>query len=113
MKRIHPVWRGFCLAAGVGMLVAASGEASAAGVIAGALAASLPGRIRRRTRRKTTLRSCGAGLLGGLGTTLGLGLAGGGVLAGLCQGSVSAVAFAACAWLSGGLALRLWERRHA
>lgn len=136
MRREHPLWRGFWLAAGLSLLMAALGRAdslpfyayltelmqqtqavepfrliAAAAVIVGACLAAIPRRIRRQGRRKTTLRRCIACLLGGVGMTLGLGLSGGGMLSGWLQGSVSAYVFALCAWLPGWLAVRLEERR--
>lgn len=138
MRKEHPLWRGFWLAASLSLLMAALGRADtlpfytyltrlmqqteiiepfrlimAAAVIVGAFLAAIPRRIRKQGRRKTTLRRCIACLLGGVGMTLGLGLSGGGMLSGWLQGSVSAYAFALCAWLPAWIILRLKERRTA
>lgn len=138
MRKEHPLWRGFWLAASLTLLMAMQGHIDgsslytsllsllstpaqaapfpfilAVAAMVGAFLAALPRRLRRQDRRKTTLSGCVRGFLGALGCVLGLGIAGGGVVSGLMQGSASACIFALCAWMPGWIALRLWERRHA
>ncbi|MBQ7865887.1 MAG: hypothetical protein IJ350_05895 [Clostridia bacterium] len=82
-------------------------------VIPGAFLTSVPARLCRRGEKapRTTLQSCLMALAGGVLLTLGMGLAGGNVLAGLFQGSASAYAFLLAAWAAGFIALRLGRRR--
>ena len=137
MRKEHPLWRGFWLAASLTLLMAMQGHIDgsslytsllslfptpaqaplfpfilAGAAMIGAFLAALPRRLRKQSRRKTTLSGCALGFLGGLGSVLGLGIAGGGVVSGLMQGSASACIFALCAWIPGWIALRLWERRR-
>jgi hypothetical protein len=84
---------------------------------AGAFLAALPGRIRRRKEER--LRSGWKGCLGGFAAGMvmvlaaGLGRMNGQLPSGLMQGSVSAWAFGAAAWLAALLTARLAERRRA
>lgn len=87
-------------------------------IIPGAFLAALPERIRRRgeERRRSTWQGCVTCLIAGAVMVLAAGMAGGGdglLLTGLVQGSVSAYAFAACAWLAGFAVARLRKGRRA
>lgn len=82
----------------------------------GAFLAALPGRIRRRKepRLRSGWKGCLVCFVAGLIMVLaaGLGRVNGRLLAGLMQGSVSAWAFGAAAWLTGLVVVRLAERRR-
>lgn len=83
---------------------------------AGAFLAALPGRIHRRKepRLRSTWQGCLVCFCAGLIMVLaaGLGRMNGRLLIGLMQGSISAYAFGAVAWLSGLMVARLVERRR-
>ena len=138
MRKEHPLWRGFLLASAVLLIMLMTGRADTlpafeqagrllgrdiasdsfallwtAMVIPGAFLASVPARLRRRGEKapRATLQSCLMALAGGVLLTLGMGLAGGNVLAGLFQGSASAYAFLLAAWAAGFITLRLGRRR--
>lgn len=129
----HPMTRGFGLAAAVVVAMLMTGQADylpaygqislltgqtrgvngfalamAAMTVIGALLAALPSRLRHAEQDKEpfTARTGLMAALGGLLTVLGIGLAGGGMVAGLLQGSVSAWAFLAAAWATAGLLSR-------
>lgn len=99
-------------------LMVMAGEADPAAVFvmtaAGAFLAALPERIRRRKepRRRSAWQGCATCFAGGVAMVLAAGLAGmnGRVVIGLMQGSVSAWAFAALAWLAALVAARVKER---
>lgn len=82
----------------------------------GAFLAALPGRIRHRQepRLRSGWKGClvcfAAGFLMVLGA--GLGRMNGRLLAGLMQGSISAYAFGAAAWLAALITARIAERRR-
>lgn len=101
-------------------LMVMAGESDALAVYAmtavGAFLAALPGRIRRRKekRLRSSWQGCVVCFAGGLVLVLAGGLANmnGALLTGLMQGSVSAYAFAALAWLAALVAARVKERRR-
>lgn len=81
-------------------------------LIPGAFLAALPGRLRRRGQphRRSTCQGCIRSFVGGVILILSAALAGMGdglLMTGLAQGSVSAFAFAACAWIAGLAVSRL------
>lgn len=87
-------------------------------LIPGAFLAALPGRLRRRgqPRRRSTYAGCLRCFAGGVILILAAGLADmcdGLLMTGLAQGSVSAFAFAACAWIAGLALSRLTGGRRA
>lgn len=100
------------------MVVAGQAEPAAVwGMTAvGAFLAALPGRIRRRKepRLSSSWRGCVVCFAAGFVMVLaaGLGRMNGQLLAGLAQGSVSAWAFGAIAWLAALIASRIKERRR-
>lgn len=134
MKKQHPFWRAFWLAAVfVAMMIAtgtpslyetfavqnvsASALAFAVMIVPGAFLAALPERIRHRqeTRRMSTWRGCLLMLAAGVTLMLGAGMAGAGdvrAVAGAMQGGVGALIFVACAWLTAFVSARLADRRH-
>lgn len=84
-------------------------------LIPGAFLAALPERLRRRGQphRRSTSLGCVKSFVGGVILILSAGLAGMGdglLMTGLTQGSVSALAFAACAWVAGLAVSRLFLR---
>lgn len=101
-------------------LMVMAGEAHPAAVWAmtatGAFLAALPERIRRRKepRLRSGWKGCLAGFAAGFLMVLaaGLGRMNEHLLAGLMQGSVSAYAFGAAAWLAGLITARIAERRR-
>lgn len=128
MRIVHPLWRGFWLAAaltavravagGLDPLAVWRGSREAAvlfcAVAAGAFLTSLPGRFRNRRAfpRPTGMRCLSAFLCGAL-LALGMGLAGGSrVLQALAEGSTGAYAFCLAAGLAGLLTARLTGRRQ-
>lgn len=134
MENRHPFRRGFWLAAAVALTMALAGDVNTLGaylqaarltgrsvpldrfalglavmLIPGAFFASLPGRLKGSASGEEAAahgRSPFWALLGGFLLTLGLGLQGGGVLAGLLDGSVGAWVFALTAWLTALVCLR-------
>ncbi|MBE5803594.1 MAG: hypothetical protein E7316_03680 [Clostridiales bacterium] len=110
----------FLLALVVVTLMVMAAEAHPAAVwamtAAGAFLAALPGRIRRRKepRLRSTWQGCLVCFAAGLVMVLaaGLGRMNGRLLMGLMQGSVSAFAFGAAAWLAALIAARVKERRR-
>lgn len=101
----------------VGMMAAAQADDTAVWVMAaaGAFLAALPGRIRRREepRQKSTWQGCALCFAAGavMVPALALGQMNGRLVAGLMQGSASAWAFAAMAWLAALITAR-WRRKH-
>ncbi len=138
MRREHPLRRGFFLALAVMLVMLMAGRADsllafeqvslllgrdiqpdsfalmwAAMIIPGAFFASLPARLRHREKKgeRPSLKRCIFSLAGGFLLTVGMSMAGGNVLSGLFQGSASAWAFLAAAWMIAFLTLRLGRRR--
>ena len=125
--------RGFLLALGIAACMTIKGRvdflaaytlqdgffvALTAMLFPGALLGSLPGRFRSRGKPKTksTWRGCSVSFACGAAMILGAGFAFGGdgmMLAGFCQGSVSAVGFLGISTLAALLTARLRERRQA
>ena len=101
-------------------LMVLAGEASypaAWGMTAvGAFLAALPGRLRRRKepRLHSTWQGCVTCFAAGFALVLaaGLGRMNGRLMTGLMEGSVSAYAFGALAWLTAVITARLKERRR-
>ncbi len=126
MRRKHPLWRGFWLAAGLTAalmllggsdgLAAFRGQrralAFALAVAVGALLGSLPGMFRRKAGPwKVPWQRCAAAFFCGAAMALGMGLAGRvSPLTGLMQGSTGAFAFVAAAWAAGLATVRIAER---
>lgn len=128
MRRVHPLWRGFWLAAALVTVRLLTGGpdglaayrldrrilALSFAVTAGAFLAALPGRLRkgRRMPGKPALSRCIRALIAGAAMALGLHMAGGGrILPALMEGSAGAYAFAGTAWLTGLLTVRIAGRR--
>lgn len=127
MRRVHPLWRGFWLAAVLTAALVLLGGTDALApyrldgralafplaAAAGAFLAALPGRLKRRARltrpRWTRCLTC---FLAGLAMVLACGMAGTGrILPALLEGSTGAVAFAAAAALTGLITARIAARR--
>lgn len=87
--------------------------------VPGAFLAALPGRLRHRGQKREPVRwqRCAAAFCGGLATSLGCGLAGGGLLlmllTGPAVGSLGGWAFLGVTALAGFAAARLAEGRRA
>ncbi len=130
MGRVHPLWRGFWLAAAMaaGLVLLGAADSLAlfrldrrmialgGGLTLGAFLAALPGRLRkgRAHRQSTTWQRCLRAFLCGVGLTLALRFAGDGrILPGMMTGSSGAWGFAAAALLAGFIAVRIAERRRA
>ncbi len=134
-QQAHPFWRGAALAAVFALIMVLTGTpvlspayrlwdasrpALAFGGMAviGAFLASIPGRIRRKkeARPKLSVSRCVVAFASGIGLMLGLALAGSGdirLICGVMQGGLGALAFAACAWLTGLITARLMGRWRA
>ncbi len=129
MRVVHPLWRGFYLAA---MLAAARvllgpvdalspyllsrrGLALALGLTAGAFLASVPGRFRKKGERlPLTWQRCLLSFLCGAAMVLAYRLADGGrVLSALMEGSAGAYAFAGAAVAAGFITARIAGRRRS
>ncbi len=130
MRRWHPLWRGFWLAAAMaaGLVLLGATDVLAVfrlerrmlvllgGIALGAFLGALPGRLRRKENRArhTAWQSCLRAGLCGLTMALALRLAGSGaILPGLMTGSVGAYAFCGAALAAGFVTVRLMERRPA
>jgi len=108
------------LATTVAALMVMAGEANALAVwsmtAVGAFLAALPGRIRHRKepRLRSTWQGCVACFAAGFVMVLAAGLAhmNGRLMTGLMEGSASAYAFGALAWLAALVASRIKERRR-
>lgn len=131
MKQLHPFRRSLPAAAAVMLVMTIFGTLNWTGVFrsptpegltllggmaAGAFLVALPGRIRHRREMhgRPGLRGCAFAFAGGAVLMLGVRLAGMDdtmALAGAMQGSLSALAFAATAWLAAFAAARLAGRR--
>lgn len=128
MRRVHPLWRGFWLAAALATVLLLTGGpdglaayrferrslALVFSATVGAFLAALPGRLRkgRVLPVKPALSRCIRALICGAAMTLGLHMAGSSrILPALLEGSTGAYAFAATAWLTGLLTVRIAGRR--
>lgn len=136
MVKEHPMWRGLWLAAAVVLAMLFVGHADvlpayeqaswltgrnvsldrfavamAVMMIPGAFLAALPSRLKEKEGEghKPTGRSLVASFLGGVLLVLGLGVAGGGMVAGLLFSDVGAWAFLLAAWAVGFVLIR-WGR---
>ena len=122
--RSHPLWRGFwlaaVLAAGLVLMGLAAQDPFAGGrrpffgaVVAGAFLGALPARLRKGAKpdQATTWQRCLRGFLCGCGLSLGLALAGEGLLSAFLTGSAGAWGFALCMLLSGFATVRIGGRR--
>jgi len=124
MRRVHPLWRGFWLAAVLTAALTLLGGvdwlapfrldrrmlALCGAVTTGAFLGALPGRLRRERQRssRTTWQRCLRSFLCGGAMTLAAGMAGSGrILPAFAEGSAGAWAFVATAWLTGLIAARM------
>lgn len=116
----RPPRGGLLLAVVIAALMVMADEAHPLAVfamtIAGAFLAALPERIRRRKepRLRSTWQGCLVCFVSAAVMVLAAGLArmNGGLITGLMQGSVSAYAFGALAWIAALIAARVKERRR-
>ena len=134
MVKEHPLWRGFWLAAAVVLAMVFLGHvdvspfyaqaarltgqsvpgdpfviAMALMIVLGAFLASLPGRLTAREQKdgdKPTWQALLMSFLGGMLLILGLGVAGGGMVAGLLFSGVGAWVFLLVACVTGYLLIR-------
>ena len=140
MVKEHPMWRGLWLAAAVVLAMVLVGQADvlpayaqasrltgqsvpvdrfavamAVMIIPGAFLASLPSRLRSKAEKndKPSGKSLLMAFLGGILLVLGLGVAGGGMAAGLLFTGVGAWVFALVAWVTAFLLIRLWGGERA
>lgn len=140
MVKHHPMGRGFWLAAAVVLAMVLVGHADvlpayaqasrltgqpvpmdrfavamAVMIIPGAFLAALPGRLKNREHRgdKPTGRSLLMAFLGGILLVLGLGVAGGGMAAGLLFSGVGAWMFLLAACVTGFFLIRFWGGKRA
>ncbi|MCH5287437.1 MAG: YeeE/YedE family protein [Christensenellaceae bacterium] len=140
MVKEHPMWRGLWLAAAVVLAMVLVGQADvlpayvqasrqtgqsvpvdrfavamAVMIIPGAFLASLPSRLRNKEEKsdKPSGKSLLMAFLGGILLVLGLGVAGGGMAAGLLFTGVGAWVFALVAWVTAFLLIRLWGGERA
>ena len=133
MEREHPMWKGLWLAAAVVLAMLFVGHADvlpvyaqaarltgqdvpadhfaaamAVMIVVGAFLASLPGRVRAKEQKED--KASGSAMLmafaGGILLVLGLGIAGGGMVAGWLFGGIGAWIFLLIAWLVGALLMR-------
>lgn len=128
--RMHPLWRGFWLAAAMaaGLVLMGMTDSLAAfrlerralafsGAIAvGTFLGALPGRLRRggKSRQGTTWQRCLRGFLCGIAMVLAMGLAGSGrVIPALMTGSAGAYAFCLTALAAGFVTVRIMGRERA
>lgn len=138
MDREHPMWKGLWLAAAVVLAMLFVGHADvlpvyaqaarltgqdvpldrfavamAVMIIVGAFLASLPGRLRAKEQKGG--KASGSAMLmafaGGILLVLGLGIAGGGMVAGWLFGGIGAWVFLLVAWLVGALLMRTGGER--
>ena len=130
MCRMHPLWRGFWLAAvmAAGLVLMGMTHALAAfrlerralafagAVTVGAFLGALPSRLRRggRSAQATTWQRCLRAFLCGGMMALALGMAGGGwMIPALLTGSAGAYAFCGAALLTGFVTVRIAGRKRA
>lgn len=138
MEREHPMWAGLWLAAAVVLAMLFVGHADvlplyaqasrlvgqdvplnrfvaamAVMIIPGAFLASLPGRAKAKEQKggKATWRTLLSAFAGGILLALGLGIAGGGMVAGWLFGGIGAWVFLLVAWLVGFFLLRMGGER--
>lgn len=134
MEKEHSMWKGLWLAAAVALAMLFVGHADvlpaygqiaqwtgqtvtpdrfviamAVMIIPGAFLAALPSRLKRQEKKggKPTGRSLLMAFIGGALLVLGLGIAGGGMAAGLVFGGVGAWIFLLAACVTGFLLIRL------
>ena len=134
MEKEHSMWKGLALAAAVALAMLFVGHADvlpaygqiaqwtghtvtpdrfviamAVMIIPGAFLAALPSRLKRHEEKggKPTGRSLLMAFIGGVLLVLGLGVAGGGMAAGLVFGGVGAWIFLLAACVTGFLLIRL------
>ena len=141
MAKEHPLWRGLWLAAAVVLTMVLVGHADvlpayaqaaqltgqsvpmdqfalamAVMIIVGAFLASLPGRLNSREQKdgsKPSGRALLMSFIGGILLVLGLGVAGGGMVAGLLFSGVGAWVFLLVACVTGFALIRMWGGEHA
>ena len=138
MERMHPMWKGFWLAAAVVLAMLFVGHADvlpaysqaarltgrdvlldrfvtamAVMIVPGAFLASLPGRVKAKEQKagKPTWQSLLMAFAGGVLLVLGLGIAGGGMAAGWLFGGVGAWVFLLAAWIVGAFLTRMGGER--
>lgn len=129
MGRMHPLWRGFWLAAvmAAGLVLMGMTDslspfrlerralAFAGAITVGAFLGALPGRLRKggKSAQGTTWQRCLRGFLCGLAMVLALGLAGDGrVIPALMTGSAGAYAFGLTALVTGFVTVRIMGRKR-
>ncbi len=130
MRRMHPLWRGFWLAAAMAAGLVLMGMADslapfhlarrplafAGAVTVGAFLGALPARLRKggKSAQATTWQRCLRGFLCGLAMALAIGLAGDGrVIPALLTGSSGAYAFCLAALVTGFITVRIMGRGRA
>lgn len=130
MRRLHPLWRGFWLAAAMtaGLVLLGAVDslqpfqlgrrslAFAGAITVGAFLGMLPSWLRKGKRpvRHTTWQRCLRGFLCGIAMAAALGLAGDGrIIPALMTGSAGAYAFCAAAFVTGFVTVRIMGRNRA
>ena len=141
MVKEHPMWRGLWLAAAVVLAMVFVGHADvlpayaqaarltgqsvavdqftiamAIMIVVGAFFASLPGRLgakEQKEENRPSWRSLLMNFLGGILLVLGLGVAGGGMVAGLLFSGVGAWIFLVVACVTGFFLIRSWGGERA
>lgn len=129
MRRSHPLWRGFFLAAAMAAALFLLGQmdslapfrlerrplAFAGALTVGAFIAALPAYLRRKRPpvQRTTWQRCLRAFLCGAAMVIALSMAGSGsVIPALMTGSMGAYAFCALALAAGFVTVRIAERRR-
>lgn len=129
MRRMHPLWRGFWLAAvmAAGLVLMGMTDslspfrlerralAFAGAITVGAFLGALPGRLRKggKSMQGTTWQRCLRGFLCGLAMALALGLAGDGrVIPALMTGSAGAYAFCLTTLVTAFITVRIMGRER-
>lgn len=127
MRVVHPLWRGFYLAAAMAAALVLLGPADAlaaygfdrrmlalcGGMLCGAFLGAVPSRLTRRRKPapRTTWQRCLRAFFCGAAMILGYAMAGGGrMLGALMEGSVGAYAFGGAALAAGFVTVRIMER---
>lgn len=128
--RMHPLWRGFWLAAAMAAGLVLMGMTDtlsafrlerralvfAGAITVGSFLGALPGRLRRggKSRQRTTWPRCLRGFLCGSAMVLAFGMAGDGrVIPALMSGSAGAYAFCLAALATGFATVRIMGRDEA
>ena len=129
MRTVHPLWRGFWLAAAMTATLLMLGETDSLGpfrldrkllvyagaMTAGAFLASVPARLRRKEScEKPSWQRCLRAFLSGAVMALALGMAGSeSILSALMTGSAGAYAFCTAALAAGFVTVRVMEGRKS